>query len=135
VPPSPAGAIVRVVLALVAAAVVAAGHMAFLVYLVLGGFLALRRIGWIWPHLGCTAWSIHSTLTQGSCPLTSLEKELLARGGATPYEDSYIAHYLAGTVYPAEYEVAVWLASVVIALASWALVLTRRRRPAPVGAA
>jgi hypothetical protein len=122
------------VLALVAAAVVAAGHMAFLVYLVLGGFLALRRLAWLWPHLACTAWSVHITLTQGRCPLTTLEKELLAQGGETPYSESYIAHYLSGTVYPAQYEIAVWLASVVIAVGSWTLVLTRRRRPAPVGA-
>jgi hypothetical protein len=122
------------VLALVAAAVVAAGHMAFLVYLVLGGFLALRRLAWLWPHLACTAWSVHITLTQGRCPLTTLEKWLLAQGGETPYQESYIAHYLSGTVYPAQYEIAVWLASVVIAVGSWTLVLTRRR-PAPVGAA
>jgi Protein of Unknown function (DUF2784) len=123
------------VLALGAAAVVAAGHMAFLVYLVLGGFLALRRLGWIWPHLGCTAWSVGITLTQGRCPLTTLEKWLLVQGGRTPYQDSYIGHYLSGTVFPAQYEIAVWLASVVVALASWALVLTRRQRPARVAAA
>ena len=114
-------------LALVAATLVAAVHMAFLVYLVLGGFLALRRLAWLWPHLACTAWSVHITLTQGRCPLTTLEKELLARGGRTPYEDSYIAHYLQDTVYPAQYETAVWLASVGIALLSYAVVLTRRR--------
>ncbi len=125
---------VRVVLALVAAALVAAVHMAFLAYLVLGGFLALRRFALIWPHLGCTAWSIWITLTAGNCPLTTLEKELLARGGRTPYEDSFIAHYLHGTLYPAQYEVAVWLASVVVALASYGVVLTRRRRRAQLTA-
>ena len=114
-------------LALVAATLVAAVHMAFLVYLVLGGFLALRRLAWLWSHLACTAWSVHITLTQGRCPLTTLEKELLARGGRTPYEDSYIAHYLQDTLYPAQYETAVWLASVGIALLSYAVVLTRRR--------
>ncbi len=117
-------------LALVAATLVAAVHMAFLVYLVLGGFLALRRLAWLWPHLACTAWSVHITLTQGRCPLTTLEKELLARGGRTPYEDSYIAHYLQDTLYPAQYETAVWLASVGIALLSYGIVLTRRWRPA-----
>ncbi len=122
-------------LALVAATLVAAVHMAFLVYLVLGGFLALRRLAWLWPHLACTAWSIHITLTQGRCPLTTLEKELLARGGRTPYEDSYIAHYLQDTLYPAQYETAVWLASVGIALVSYAVVLLRRRRPVPASVA
>ena len=125
---------VRVVLALVAASLVAVGHMAFLAYLVLGGFLALRRLGWLWPHLACTVWSVHITLTGGRCPLTTLEKELLARGGRTPYDDSFIGHYLNGTLYPAQYETAVWLASVAVALLSYAVVFTRRRRPAPLSA-
>ena len=120
--------------ALAGAALVAVAHMAFLAYLVLGGFLALRRLAWLWPHLASTAWSVHITLTQGRCPLTTLEKWLLVQGGRTPYEDSYIAHYLSGTVYPAQYEIAVWLASVTVALTSWAVVLVRRRRPAAVAA-
>ena len=121
---------VCVVLALVAAAFVAAVHMAFLAYLVLGGFLALRRFALIWPHLGSTAWSVWITLTAGQCPLTILEKWLLAQGGRTPYEGSFIGHYLNGTLYPAQYEVVVWLASVAIALVSYAVVLTRRRTAA-----
>ena len=119
-------------LALVAAALVAAVHMAFLGYLVLGGFLALRRLAWLWPHIGSTAWSIYITLTDGRCPLTTLEKELLVRGGRTPYQDSFIGHYLNGTLYPAEYEIVVWLASVAVALVSYAVVLTRRRTASPV---
>ena len=119
-------------LALGAAALVAAVHVAFLAYLVLGGFLALRRLGWLWPHLGATAWSVHITLTGGRCPLTTLEKWLLARGGRTPYQDSFIGHYLNGTLYPAQYETAVWMASVAVALVSYALVAARWRRPAAV---
>ncbi len=115
---------------MIAAGLVAAGHMAFLVYLVLGGFLALRRLAWLGPHLGCTAWSVFITLTEGRCPLTTLEKWLLVQGGRVPYEESFISHYLSGTVFPAQYEIAVWLASVGIALVSYAVVLTRRRRPA-----
>jgi hypothetical protein len=118
------------VLALVAAALVAVGHMAFLVYLVFGGFLALRRLAWLWPHLASTAWSVYVTLTDSRCPVTTLEKWLLAEGGRTPYEDSFIAHYLHGTLFPAQYDTVVWLASVALALGSYALVLTRQRRPA-----
>ena len=125
----------RVVLALGAAGLVAAGHMAFLVYLVLGGFLALRRLAWLWPHLVSTAWSVYVTLTGSQCPLTILEKELLARGGRAPYDGSFIGHYLQGTLYPAQYETAVWLASLGIALVSYAVVVVRRRRPARLGIA
>ena len=118
-----------------AAALVAAVHMAFLVYLVLGGLLALRRPALLWPHLASTAWAVYVTLTGSQCPLTVLEKELLVWAGRKPYEGSFIGHYLSGTLYPAQYEIAVWLASAGFALVSYALVLTRRRRPASLRAA
>jgi hypothetical protein len=120
--------IVRVVLATSAAALVAAGHLGYLVYMVLGGFLALRRLAWLWPHVVSTVWSVYVTLTGARCPLTTLEKWLLARGGNTPYEDSFIAHYLHGTLYPAQFETAVWLTAMGLVLVSYVIVLSRRRR-------
>ncbi len=121
-------------IALVAAVLVAIVHMAFLAYLVLGGFLALRRFALLWPSLGATAWSIWITLADRDCPLTTLEKWLLVQGGRTPYEGSYISHYLHDVLYPAQYEIVAWLLATGIALFSYALVLTRRRaaRRSPV---
>ncbi|HLM07892.1 MAG TPA: DUF2784 domain-containing protein [Blastococcus sp.] len=116
--------------ALVAAAVVAILHMAFLVYMVVGGFLALHRFAWIWPSVGVTVYSFYVTLTDFTCPVTTLEKWLLATGGRTPYEGSFTAHYLRGSLYPAQYETAVWLTAMGVAIASYVLVLTRRGRHA-----
>jgi hypothetical protein len=117
---------------MVAADVVVTLHMAFLTYLVLGGFLALRRFALIWPHIGVLIWSVGVTATGFTCPLTSLEKWLLERGGAPAYEGSFIEHYLHGTLFPGQYEVAVGLGAWAIALVSYAVVLMRRRRPALV---
>ena len=119
-------------LALVAADVVVTLHMAFLAYLLLGGFLALRRFQLIWPHIGVLIWSVGVTVTGFTCPLTSLEKWLLEQGGATPYEGSFIQYYLHGTLFPGQYEIAVGLGAWAVALASYALALTQRRRPALV---
>jgi hypothetical protein len=119
------------VAALVAAAVVAFLHMAFLVYMVVGGFLALHRFAWIWPSIGVTVYSVYVTLTDFTCPVTTLEKWLLEEGGRTPYEGSFTAHYLRDTLYPAQYETAIWLSAMGIAVASYVLVLVRRSRPAP----
>ena len=117
--------------ALVAAAVVAFLHMAFLVYMVVGGFLALRRFAWIWPSIGVTIYSVYVTLTDFTCPVTTLEKWLLVEGGRTPYEGSFTAHYLRDTLYPAQWETAIWLAGMGVAVASYVLVLARRWRHAP----
>ena len=113
---------------MVAAVVVAIVHMGFLAYIVFGGFLALRGLAWLWPSIGFTLYSSYVTLASYTCPLTTLEKWLLEVGGRVPYEGSFIAHYLHDVLYPAQYERAAWLAAMGIALVSYAVVLTRRRR-------
>jgi hypothetical protein len=116
------------VAALVVAQAVVVLHMAFLVYMVLGGFLALRWFRLIWPHVGVIVYSFYVTLTSFTCPATTLEKWLLAMGGQTPYEGSFIHQYLRGRLYPTELETAVWISCMAIAIASWVFVVTRRRR-------
>ena len=115
-------------LALVAAMVVAIVHMGFLAYIVFGGFLALRRLAWLWPSVVTTLYSAYVTLASYTCPLTTLEKWLLEVGGREPYEGSFISQYLHDVLYPAQYERAAWLTAMGIALVSYAVVLTRRRR-------
>jgi hypothetical protein len=73
-------------------------------------------------------YAAYVTLASYTCPLTRFEKRLLVSGGETPYEGSFIAHYLHDVLYPAQYETAAWLTSTGIALVSYALVLTRWRR-------
>jgi hypothetical protein len=119
---------VPLVAALVAAAVVATLHMAFLVYMVIGGFLALWRFPLIWPSIGVTVYSFYVTLTDFTCPVTTLEKWLVEKGGRTPYEGSFTAHYLRDTLYPAQYETAIWLTAMGIAIGSCVLAVSRRRR-------
>jgi hypothetical protein len=121
---------VRLVAALVAAAVVATLHMAFLVYMVVGGFLGLYRFHLIWPSIGVTVYSFYVTLTDFTCPVTRLEKWLLVKGGKAPYDGSFTEHYLRGTLYPAHYETAIWLTAMGIAIGSYVLVVMRRRRQA-----
>jgi hypothetical protein len=103
-------------------------HLAFLAYLVFGGFLALRRPALVWPSIATTLYSTYVTLAGFTCPLTTLEKWLLAAGGRVPYEGSFISQYLHGVLFPAEYERVAWLIAMGIALTSYAMVLTRRRR-------
>jgi hypothetical protein len=112
----------------VAAVAVAIVHMAVLAYIVFGGFLAMRRLAWLWPSLAMTVYSAYVTLAESTCPLTTLEKWLLEVGGRVPYEGSFISHYLHDVLFPAQYETAAWLTATCIALASWAVALGRWRR-------
>ncbi len=123
---------IRSVAALVAAALVAVLHMVLLVYMTVGGFLALYRFAWIWPSLGVTVYSIYVTLTDFTCPVTTLEKGLLAAGGRTPYQGSFTAHYLRGSLYPPEYETAIWLGAMALSVFAYGLALRRQLRRARV---
>ena len=120
-------------LAAVAATVVVIVHLGFLAYIVFGGLLALRRLAWLWPSVVTTLYSAYVTLASYTCPLTTLEKWLLEVGGREPYEGSFISQYLHDVLYPAQYERAAWVIAMSIALASYAVALTRwRRRPVVV---
>lgn len=120
------------VAALIAAGAVVLVHLAYLVYAAVGGFLGLRGLAWLVPHVASTIWSVAVTLTSLTCPLTATEKWLLRASGRTPYSDSFTAHYLRDVLYPASYEVAVWLGMMGLALLSYVVVLVVRVRRARV---
>jgi hypothetical protein len=79
---------------------VAVAHVAYLIYQAFGGLLALRGKRWLLPHLVAVAWGIGIVVVRGRCPATMLEKALLARAGRTPYDGSFLDHYVFGTYLP-----------------------------------
>ena len=78
-------------------------HIAFLVYLPLGGFLALRWRRTIWLHVAVVAWALGSVVVGYGCPLTDAERWARSRAGLPPLGPAgFIDHYLAGALFPAE---------------------------------
>lgn len=76
-------------------------HLAFIVFVVVGGLLALR---WAWlplVHLPAALWGLYIELSGGTCPLTPLENALRRAAGASGYSGSFIEHYVVPVVYPA----------------------------------
>lgn len=110
------------------AGVVVLVHLGYLVYATVGGFLALRSLMWLWPHLLSTVWSVAVTLTPLNCPLTALEKWLIRLDGRVPYDDSFTAYYLRDSLYPASYEVPIWVGMIAVALLSYVMVIAARHR-------
>jgi hypothetical protein len=75
-------------------------HLAYLVFIPVGGFLA-----WRWPrvipfHLAAVAVGMVSVTVGFECPLTSWEQALRRHGGEKPYTDGFVDHYLTGKLYP-----------------------------------
>ncbi len=75
-------------------------HLAFIVFVVAGGLLALR---WRWAplvHLPAALWGVVIQVSGRVCPLTPLENALRGAAGEAGYAGGFIEHYLIPTIYP-----------------------------------
>lgn len=105
---------------LVVADAVVVLHLLWIVFLILGA-LPGRRRPWVkWTHLASLAFSMALQVFGWICPLTHLETWLRGRGGAQPYEGTFIRHYVEQFVY-AEIPRSALLAGtlIVIAFSLW----------------
>lgn len=104
-------------------------HIAFVVFVVVGGFLSRRRPRVIYAHLAAVLWVCLLMLGLGAtCPLTSIENWARKRGGQTGIPQGFVEAHLTGTLYPAGLE---WLFRTLIGVAiagSWYLVVQARLR-------
>lgn len=107
-------------------------HFAFIGYVVIGGFLALRWPRTIWAHIAVVIWGIAIAAQLVDCPLTWLERWARAGAGMAPLPPGgFIAHYVSGVIYPAGWVVGIQLVSFAVVALSWALYVRRhstRRR-------
>jgi hypothetical protein len=107
-------------------------HLAFVVFVVVGGFLVMRwpRIAWL--HVPAALWGAWAELTATICPLTPLENALRRRAGEAGYEGGFIEHYLIPLLYPAGLTPGHqrWLGAFVVAInvAAYVLAIRRARR-------
>ncbi|MGK9064624.1 DUF2784 domain-containing protein [Stutzerimonas chloritidismutans] len=75
-------------------------HLAFILFVLLGGLLVAWKRGWIVLHLPAAAWGVYVELTGRLCPLTGLENQLRRLAGEAGYEAGFIEHHLLPLIYP-----------------------------------
>ena len=75
-------------------------HFAFIVFVVMGGLLALRWRWAPWVHVPAVLWGGFVEVTGRVCPLTPLENWLRQAHGTTGYSEGFIEHYLLPIIYP-----------------------------------
>jgi hypothetical protein len=75
-------------------------HLAFIVFVVAGGFLVLWRPSLRWVHLPAAAWGALVEFTGWICPLTPWEQALRRMAGQAGYAGGFIEHYLLSILYP-----------------------------------
>lgn len=107
-------------------------HLAFVVFVVIGGLAALRWPKVAWAHLPAAGWGALIELTGWVCPLTPLENRFRGMAGEAGYPGGFVEHYILPILYPGaltrEIQVALGVAVVVVNVAVYAVVLGRRRR-------
>lgn len=115
-----------------AAEAVVVVHFLFILFVVMGGLLVLRRPRLAWAHLPAALWGALIEFAGWVCPLTPLEVRLRVAAGEEPYSGGFVAHYLLPLVYPDELtkgvQVALGLLVLGVNAAVYGALLRRRRR-------
>lgn len=109
-------------------------HLAFIVFAVAGGALA---IWWRWLpaiHLPTAAWACFVELTGRICPLTPLENHFRTQAGQSGYPESFVEHYVLAVIYPTglttqiQFVLAAFVVLANVAVYAWVVARRRRKR-------
>jgi hypothetical protein len=107
-------------------------HLGFVLFVVFGGLLVIRRTWVAWLHLPAAAWGAWIELSGWICPLTPLENTLRARAGGVTYTTTFVDRYLVSILYPAsltrQMQWALGAAVIVINAFLYAVAFRRSRR-------
>jgi Protein of Unknown function (DUF2784) len=109
-------------------------HVAFIAFVVLGGYATWRWPRLVWVHLPAVAVIGLLFAFGADCPLTDLEKYLRRQAGEAVYRDGFVAHYLVPGVPDAVRGVVLPVAVVTLTAIAYAGLL-RRVRPSSPGPA
>jgi len=114
-------------------------HLAFTLFVVLGGLLVLRRPWVMWLHLPAAAWGALIEFGGWICPLTPLENSLRRMGGEAGYSGGFVERYLLGVLYPdgltREIQIGIGILVVLLNLLVYGVVVRRARGGYRVAAA
>lgn len=84
----------------VAATLIALLHLAFILFVLFGGFLVLKwpKLGWV--HVPAAIWGVLIEFGGWWCPLTRWENALLRAAGRAGYDGGFVSHYIMPIIYP-----------------------------------
>lgn len=105
-------------------------HFAFILFVVLGGFAALK---WRWVallHIPCAAWGALVELCGWGCPLTPLELHFREAAGESLYTGGFVQRYIMPIIYPdgftPEMQIGLGVAVLLVNLCLYAWLLKER---------
>ena len=81
----------------VLARAIAALHVGFVVFVVLGSLLVVRWPWLLWEHVAAVLWAAATMTFDLGCVLTPWEKSLWRSGGREPYAEGFLQHHVLRT--------------------------------------
>lgn len=109
-------------------------HFAFVLFVVFGGFFALRWGRVAWAHVPAAIWGALIEFADWPCPLTPLENRFRRMGGDAGYEGGFVEHYILSLLYPEtlprSVQISLGVGVIVINVIAYTLVIARRRSAA-----
>jgi hypothetical protein len=107
-------------------------HLAFILFVAVGGLFVLRWPRLAWAHLPAVIWGALVELAGWICPLTPLENRLRAAAGDSAYAGGFIDRYIMPIVYPPglsrSFQIALGCAVIILNVLIYGLAFTRRLR-------
>jgi len=108
-------------------------HLAFIVFVAVGGGLTWRWRWLVWVHLPAVVWGAAIVIIGFDCPLTLVEKGLRERGGEASYDGGFVDRYVEGVVYPEHYTPHLRALAVLLIVAAYARILWTAQRAQRAG--
>ncbi len=107
-------------------------HLAFVVFVIFGGLLAVRWPRVMWAHLPAALWGAIIEFGGFVCPLTPLENYFRRQAGLAEYHTGFIERYLLPLLYPAQLtrgvQIVLGIGVIAINLCVYAWILHRWKR-------
>lgn len=107
-------------------------HLAFIIFVMLGGLLVVRRPWVAWLHLPAALWGAWIEFAGWICPLTPLENWLRQQAGEARYASSFVEQYLLPVLYPAaltrDIQIVLGVLVIVVNAVPYAILFRRRKR-------
>ena len=75
-------------------------HLLFILFVVSGGFLALKWLKIVYLHIPAVVWGVYIEFSGKICPLTPLENWFRLKSGQISYEGDFIERYIIPIIYP-----------------------------------
>jgi hypothetical protein len=107
-------------------------HLAFILFVAVGGLFVLRWPRLAWAHVPAIVWGALIELAGWICPLTPVENRLRAAAGESTYTGGFIDRYIMPIVYPAGLtrgmQLVLGTTVIIVNLVIYGIVVTRRIR-------